>query len=137
MSDTISSLLGAADRDMPKIKRKGNKFVVDGDDQEYETMEEAIKAAARLDAGPTMTAGNPDMTSALDNMDYQEAQPQPSAKAPPIPRRREASITTAMIVVATMIFRALSLDSWSPLMFCQKKYSVIATAMKTEPQRRA
>jgi predicted phage gp36 major capsid-like protein len=82
MSDTISSLLGAADRDMPKIKRKGNKFVVDGDDQEYETMEEAIKAAARLDAGPTMTAGNPDMTSALDNMDYQEAQPQPSAKAP-------------------------------------------------------
>ena len=79
MSDTIGSLLGAADRDMPKVKKKGNKFTVEGDDQEYDTYEDAIKAAARLDAGPTMTAGNPDMTSALGDLD---TQPQPSAKAP-------------------------------------------------------
>jgi len=80
MSDSISSLLGAADKDMPKVKKKGGKFVVDGDDQEYDTMEDAIKAAARLDAGPTMAGGNPDMTSALDEMDFNKSQP--SAKAP-------------------------------------------------------
>lgn len=80
MSDTVSALLGAADKDMPKVRRKGSKFVVDGDDQEYDTMEDAIKAAARLDAGPTMAGGNPDMTSALDEMDF--AQSQPSSKAP-------------------------------------------------------
>ena len=41
---------------------------------------------------------------------------------------------TAMTVVAIMILRALSLDSWMPSRFCRKKYSVTTQAMSTAPQ---
>ena len=41
--------------------------------------------------------------------------------------------TTAMIVVAIMIFNALSLDSWIPSKFWRKKYSVTAMAISIEP----
>ncbi len=43
--------------------------------------------------------------------------------------------TTAITVVAYMIFSALSLDSWMPRRFWRKKYTVTATASTTEPQR--
>ena len=39
-----------------------------------------------------------------------------------------------MTVVTFMIFRAFSLDSWMPIRFWRKKYSVMAQAMTTEPQ---
>ena len=47
-----------------------------------------------------------------------------------------ARITTAITVVAIMIFSALPLDSWMPRRFWRKKYSVIRQAITTAPQRR-
>jgi hypothetical protein len=90
MSDSVSSLLGSAGVD-PKIRKKGNKFVVEGVG-EFDTYEDAVKA---LDGktgdkisgqGPTMVSGE----SAMDFGDEQSAldgspevvPSQPSAKAP-------------------------------------------------------
>jgi len=42
MSDSVSSLLGSAGVD-PKIRKKGNKFVVEGVG-EFDTYEDAVKA---------------------------------------------------------------------------------------------
>ena len=88
MSDSVSSLLGSAGVD-PKIRKKGNKFVVEGVG-EFDTYEDAVKA---LDGktgdkisgqGPTMVSGESamdfgDEQSALDGS---EIPSQPSAKAP-------------------------------------------------------
>ena len=67
MSDSVSSLLGSAGVD-PKIRKKGNKFVVEGVG-EFDTYEDAVKA---LDGktgdkisgqGPTMVSGESAMDS--------------------------------------------------------------------------
>ncbi len=49
-------------------------------------------------------------------------------------RKLQPRISTPMTVVSCMIRRALSLDSWTPMMFSRQKYSVMPTATITVRQ---
>ena len=88
--DDVASLMGSAGVDT-RIKKKGNKYIVDGIQGEFETYEDAVKA---LDGktgdqisgqGPTMTSGESAMDfgeeqSALDESSMMQTQP--GSKAP-------------------------------------------------------
>jgi hypothetical protein len=79
MSDTVSALMGKTMPKDPRIKQKGNVYVIDGKQGEYPSYEDAYTALVGVDPlhgqGPTMTTGE-------SAMDWADEQSQPGAKAP-------------------------------------------------------